>query len=254
VDAGGVARILLDHGANASLADTNNQTAPDVANAHQSASVLDALKPKPPSLLSRMFHRVPADPKPAEIAPDRSRKPADTPMPAPTRVELTLRDGAHYEGQPPCETNLYSGTALFTDGGRYTGQWLAGRRTGKGQFVFSNGDLYDGEWQADRRQGSGVYTFVNGDKYTGEWGNDRMHGQGSYAYADGSTLTGRWNNGQLADGRGAYTFPSGDRYDGEWSQGRMHGQGVYSGTNGTHLAGFWDRDRYIGEKRPAAKR
>jgi hypothetical protein len=86
------------------------------------------------------------EPTPARDGVQRTRKP-----------EVTLENGAKYEGEWDAVHNL---------------------RDGRGRQIWADGSLYEGYWRRDKANGRGRLIHADGDVYEGEWKDDKAHGYG----------------------------------------------------------------------------
>ncbi|CEG48394.1 Phosphatidylinositol-4-phosphate 5-kinase [Plasmopara halstedii] len=121
------------------------------------------------------------------------------------------------------ESQIKSGTFLFSDGSKYIGDYcLVG-----GKVV---------------RQGRGSFD-AGAEQYEGEWLNDQMHGRGRYCFGTGAIYDGEFQT-NLFHGKGTYYWTDGAHYEGSWHLNRMHGDGVYKDKNGAEWRGRFINGKY----------
>lgn len=122
------------------------------------------------------------------------------------REELTLENGAKYEGEwlLGSEIRQGKGMQIWPDGSLYEGWWQENKANGKGRLIHADGDIYDGYWKDDKAHGYGVYSHLDGARYEGYWQEDKQHG------------------------KGLETWPDGASYEGDYVEGKKHGIGCFT--------------------------
>ena len=88
-------------------------------------------------------------------------------------------DKKHYAD---CSKALLSKNMTIQNGAKYEGQYKFNKKNGNGSFYYPDGSVYHGQWLHDQKNGIGTYIYRNGDEYKGNWEKDLKHGHGTYSY------------------------------------------------------------------------
>ena len=67
------------------------------------------------------------------------------------------------------EASGWKGDLTLPDGARYEGEIRDGKAHGQGVFTFPDGARYEGEVRDGKAHGQGVFTFPDGARYEGVW-------------------------------------------------------------------------------------
>ncbi len=130
---------------------------------------------------------------------------------------LCLSLSAHAELRPG-ETEL-----TLPNGAVYQGTVKDGKPDGMGYMRFKNGTQYEGEFKGGAMQGSGILVTSFGDRYEGQFDHGRFDGSGKMVYRLGGSYEGQWKKGAF-HGKGVLTYAgAGRKAEGEFVQGVLAG-------------------------------
>ncbi len=114
----------------------------------------------------------------------------------PGETELTLPNGAVYQGTVKNGKPDGMGYVRMKNGSRYEGGFKDGEPHGSGVMVTMLGDRYEGQIENGSFSGKGKMVFRLGGSYDGQWAKGRFNGKGVMTYAgSGRVVEGEFANG-----------------------------------------------------------
>jgi hypothetical protein len=128
-------------------------------------------------------------------------------------VLLTLSLSAHAQLQPG-ETEL-----TLANGARYQGTVKNGKPDGMGYMRLKSGVQYEGGFKDGEPHGYGIMVTMLGDRYEGQVDNGIFSGKGKMVFRLGGSYDGQWAKGRF-NGKGIMTYAgSGRVLEGEFANG-----------------------------------
>lgn len=115
-----------------------------------------------------------------------------------SRGEITLKNGAVYNGELLNDIPHGKGLVITTNGARFKGDFKAGSMT-RGSRLAENGSMYIGSFKSNKPHGEGILTLKSGTRFEGVFEKGYMV-QGKAIYKNGTTFEGEFTKGKPAIG------------------------------------------------------